>query len=76
MGTIYRTDSARRIGLMGLTLLLLSCSPTMRSADNHEPETKDGTMRLAETTAIHSPGVPLMDAEAPATWETASFGLG
>lgn len=76
MGKNGRRLSPRHVGMMLMTLLLLSCSPGSRSAAPQESETKDGTMRTQNTAAVQTQERPLMDMEAPSTWETASFGLG
>jgi hypothetical protein len=48
----------------------------MKTQAGPASNTKEGTMGLAYQTETKSPGIPPIDAAAPAVFETASFGLG
>jgi hypothetical protein len=65
-------------GIVGLGMLLLStgCSPTVEPGSRHPAKQKEAAMQ-PETQTANSPGtIPVIDAEAPRIFDTATFGLG
>jgi len=62
--------------LLGTASFLIAVYTLMTTHAEHASDTKEGTMSLAYQTETKSPGIPPIDAAAPAVFETASFGLG
>lgn len=56
--------------------LLLACSPTMDTQAGQDSKTAEANMNLAYQKKTDPPAIPVIDAAAPAVFETASFGLG
>ena len=65
-------------GIVGFGMLLLwsGCSPTVEPGSRHPAKQKEVAMQPENQTA-HSPAtIPVIDAEAPRVFDTATFGLG
>jgi hypothetical protein len=62
--------------LLVITLILWGCTPNRESMGNTESTSKEGSMNLEKHTEKYSTAIPALDADAPAVFETASFGLG
>lgn len=70
----YYPDATQGIFFLVALTLILSCSPEMAAQKNQLSKTKENQMIVADTTEIEP--IPSIDAAAPPTFETASFGLG
>ena len=66
----------RYLLLLGVMSFFTSCSPTMDTQADQASKTKEESMRLAHEIETGSQMIPPIDAAAPKTFETASFGLG
>lgn len=60
--------------LLAVLWLLIGGSPATAAQASQGSGTMEKSMNLAQK--IESPAIPPIDAEAPANFETASFGLG
>ncbi len=59
---------------VGVMMFIVGCPPTTATQANHGSNTKEGSMNLAYKSEALA--IPSIDAGVPATFETASFGLG
>ena len=64
----------RCLCLLTVISILMNCSQTTGTQENHISKTKERAVDPAYKTESYS--IPPIDATAPANFETASFGLG
>ncbi|MDY6905471.1 MAG: hypothetical protein SWH61_12375 [Thermodesulfobacteriota bacterium] len=62
--------------LAGIVLFFIGCSASTGEPVNHDDHTKEDNMKPMSVRTPLSSDIPPIDADAPAEFETASFGLG
>jgi len=70
------TNIIKLLLLLGVIWILLGVAQLMTTQADPVSDTKEGSMNLAYTLETKPAEIPLIDAAAPAVFETASFGLG
>jgi hypothetical protein len=70
------TNIIKLLLLLGVISILPGVAQLMTTRANPTSDTKEGSMNLAYTLETKAAKIPLIDAAAPAVFETASFGLG
>ena len=70
------TNIIKLLLLLGVISILLGVAQLTTTQADPVSDTKEGSMNLAYTLETKPAEIPLIDAAAPAVFETASFGLG
>jgi hypothetical protein len=70
------TNIIRSVLLLGFIAILLGVVQLMTLQAGPASDTKEGSMNLTSTLETKPAEIPPIDAVAPASFETASFGLG